>query len=211
VIPTLVWTLPRPAKSRYKGAFPLHFEQNLVQLLGYPEQILHPFGGRAELGLRVDIEPTREPDVVADAHKLPFDDESFDCVVLDPPYSDEEARELYGTPPLRPAVYTKEAVRVLREGGWLVVYGDREPARPARCNHAMRIMVILRPHHRPRVAMVFQKRKRLDPAMYGTDRMPFYGTEVGEDSEGAEQELLGRNGAPDPLGIRSGADGDCPR
>lgn len=41
MIPTLVWTLPRPAKSRYKSAFPLYFEENLVQLLGYPERILH--------------------------------------------------------------------------------------------------------------------------------------------------------------------------
>ena len=171
MISTIVWTLPRPAKSRYKGAFPLYFEQNLVQLLGYPERILHPFGGRAQLGVRVDLDPTLEPDVVADAHDLPFDDETFDCVILDPPYSDEEAMELYAAPPLRPAEYTREAVRVLREGGWLVIYTDREPARPARCNHALRIVVVLRPHHRPRVCGVFQRRK---------PGMPFYGTEDGE-------------------------------
>lgn len=171
VIPTLVWTLPRPARSKYKGAFPLYFEQNLVQLLGYPERILHPFGGMAELGLRVDLNETLEPDLVADAHALPLASGSFDLVVLDPPYSDQEAQELYQTPTLRPAVYTSEAVRVLREGGWLVVYGDREPARPPRCNHALRIVVVLRPHHRPRIAGVFQKRK---------PGMPFYGSELGE-------------------------------
>ena len=75
----------------------------------------------AETGIRVDLDPTLEPDVLADAHALPFEDGSFDCVILDPPYSDEEALELYETPPLRPRVYTREAVRVLREGGWLVV------------------------------------------------------------------------------------------
>lgn len=171
MISTIVWTLPRPPRSKYKGGFPLYFEQNLVQLLGYPERILHPFGGRAEIGTRVDLNETLEPDLVADAHALPLEDESFDLVVLDPPYSDEEARELYATPKLRPAQYTREAVRVLREGGWLVVYGDREPARPARCNHALRIMVVLRPHHRPRIAMVFQKRK---------PGMPHYGTDPGE-------------------------------
>lgn len=171
MIPTLVWTLPRPAKSRYKGAFPLYFEENLIQLLGYPERVLHPFGGMAETGTRVDLNPTVQPDVVADAHELPFEDGSFDCVILDPPYSDEEAAELYETPPLRPAVYTAEALRVLREGGWLVVYTDREPARPPRCNHTLRIVVVLRPHHRPRIAGVFQKRR---------PGMPFYGTEAGE-------------------------------
>lgn len=171
MIPTLVWTLPRPPESKYKGGFPRYFEQNLVQLLGYPERILHPFGGRAALGVRVDYRPDVQPDIVGDAHDLPFDDASFDLVVLDPPYSDEEAAELYETPPLRRAAYTAEAVRVLCEGGWLAVYGDREPARPPRCNHTLRIIVVLRPNHRPRTCMVFQKRK---------PGMPFYGTEAGE-------------------------------
>lgn len=171
MIPSLVWTLPRPARSRYKGAFPLYFEENLVQLLGYPDRILHPFGGRATIGERVDLDPTVEPDHVADAHALPFADGCYDLVVLDPPYSDEEAAELYGTPKLRRSVYMGEAVRVLREGGWLAVYGDREPTRPTRCNHALRIVVVLRPQHRPRVCMVFQKRK---------PGMPHYGTEPGE-------------------------------
>lgn len=171
MITSIVWTLPRPPKSKYKGGFPLYFEQNLMQLLGYPDRVLHPFGGMAEIGTRVDLNGSVLPDVVADAHALPFEDGSFDCVILDPPYSDGEALELYETPPLRPAVYTREAVRVLREGGWLVVYTDREPRRPARCNHAMRIVVVLRPSHRPRVVGVFQKRK---------PGMPFYGTEDGE-------------------------------
>ena len=172
MIPTITWTLPRPPKSRYKGGFPLYFEENLIKLLGYPETILHPFGGRAEHGIRCDIDPLTEPDRVCDAHALPFDDEEFDCVILDPPYSNREALELYGTTvPLRPAVFTAEAVRVTKPGGWVVVYTDREPRRPSRCNHTLRIMVVLRPGHSPRVCGVFQKRK---------PGMPFYGTEPGE-------------------------------
>jgi SAM-dependent methyltransferase len=135
---------------------------------------LQPFGGRAELGIRCDLDPSLEPDHVCDAHDLPFPDESFDCVILDPPYSDEEARELYAAnlPKLRPSVYTKEAVRVLKRGGWLVVYGDREPRRPPCCNHHSRILVVLRPGHRPRICMVFQKRR---------EGMPHFGTEAGEE------------------------------
>lgn len=173
MIPTLSWTLPRPPKSKYKGGFPLYFEQNLQQYLGYPERILQPFGGMAELGVRCDLDEGLEPDYVCDAHALPFEDESFDCVILDPPYSDEEALELYTAflPKLRPSVYKAEAVRVLCPGGWLVLYGDREPTRPPRCNHHSRILVVLRPGHRPRVCMIFQKRK---------PGMPHYGTEVGE-------------------------------
>jgi len=68
-------------------------------------------------------------------------------------------------------LFSREAVRVLRPGGWLCVYTDREPRRPPRCNHTMRIVVVLRPGHSPRVCMVFQKRK---------PGMPHYGSEPGE-------------------------------
>lgn len=177
MIPTLVWTLPRPSRSRYPGSFPLYFEENLIRLLGSPapHEVLHPFGGRAEYGIRVDLQAELEPDVVADAHRLPLDDETFQVVVLDPPYSDEEAATIYSTPRLRPGAYLREAVRVLRPGGYVVVYGDREPRRPPRTNHVMRIVVILRPGHRPRVAGIFQKR---------TPWMAFYGTEPGEEGFG---------------------------
>ena len=172
MVPTIVWHLPRPPRSRYKGGFPLYFEENLVKLLGYPERILHPFGGRAEIGTRVDLDPLVEPDVVADAHELPFEDEFWDCVILDPPYSDGEALELYGvTRKLEPGRYMREAVRVLKPGGWLCLDTDREPPRPARCSPTLRIVVVLRPQHRARICLVFQKRK---------PGMPYYGTEEGE-------------------------------
>lgn len=166
MIPTLTWHLPRPPKSRYRGGFPLHFERNLEQYLGYPERVLQPFGGRAELGTRCDLDPLVEPDYVCDAHELPFEDESWDAVILDPPYSDGEALELYGvTRRLEPAKFTREAVRVLKPGGFLCVYTDREPARPDGCKWHSRIVVILRPWHRPRICGVFQKTK---------PGMPFY-------------------------------------
>jgi hypothetical protein len=116
---------PRPPKSRYKGGFPLHFEQNLIQLLGYPDKVLHPFWGMAEYGTRVELNPAVEPDVVADAHQLPFRDGEFDAVILDPPYSDEEAERLYGTPPLRASQGIMEAAGIEPEKGSL------RPARDA--------------------------------------------------------------------------------
>lgn len=127
MIESLAWVLPRPNKSKYIGSFPLHFEKKLLRELGIDENkdnILHPFGGKAEYGIRGDIKFSVSPDFVGDAHCLPFGDNIFDLVILDPPYNEEYSKRLYGTnhTKLRYKTYTAEAVRVCREGGYVVMY-----------------------------------------------------------------------------------------
>ena len=70
-------------------------------------------------GVRVDIRPETEPDIVCDARSTPFDDESFDWIMIDPPYSEDYARNLYGTEASypRPGQLMKEASRLLKPGG----------------------------------------------------------------------------------------------
>lgn len=48
--------------------------------------VLHPFGGRSRFGTRMDIDPFVRPDVLADAWLPPYGKDSFDVVILDPPY-----------------------------------------------------------------------------------------------------------------------------
>lgn len=48
--------------------------------------VIHFFGGRSRFGTRIDIDPIVSPDVIADAWLPPFRNESFDTVILDPPY-----------------------------------------------------------------------------------------------------------------------------
>ena len=129
MIESLAWVLPRPRRcNKYIGSFPQHFEKKVIRLLGFDEikdknKILHPFGGMSEFGIRVDIKPEVEPDYIGDAHNLEmFKDETFDLVILDPPYSEEYSKRLYGTKKLKFKTYTKEAVRVLKNGGYLVMY-----------------------------------------------------------------------------------------
>jgi hypothetical protein len=50
------------------------------------KSVLHLFGGRASFGTRLDIDPRTQPDVIGDAFLPPFGKESFDVVILDPPY-----------------------------------------------------------------------------------------------------------------------------
>lgn len=48
--------------------------------------MLHLFGGQATFGTRLDIDANTHPDVLGDAWLPPFARESFDVVILDPPY-----------------------------------------------------------------------------------------------------------------------------
>lgn len=162
MIPSEVWVLPRPRPDAYVGSFPLHFEKKLWRTMGCPEKVLHPFGGLAELGDSVDLNATTTPTWVGNAHDLSFiADESYDLVILDPPYSDEESEWLYGTPPLKRGVYTREAVRVCKTGGHVCVYQIKQPARPAGTRLVRRIVVLTRTGHAPRVCFVFEKFEQL--------------------------------------------------
>jgi len=158
VIPTETWVLPRPRKDAYVGSFPLHFEQRLWRLLGKPEKVLHPFGGLAEIGDFVDLNETTSPTWVGDAHDLHFiADETYDLVILDPPYSSDESAELYGTPPLRWNTFVGEAVRVCKPGGHVAVYHVKQPPRPSGTRLVRRIVVLTRTWHAPRLCFVFEK------------------------------------------------------
>ncbi len=64
--------------------FPRAVEKRLIE--DCTGSVLHLFGGRSSFGTRIDIDPVVKPHVLADAWLPPFAAESFDVVVLDPPY-----------------------------------------------------------------------------------------------------------------------------
>lgn len=161
-IPTEAWVLPRPSRSKYVGSFPLHFEKRLWEVLGKPEKILQPFGGCAEIGDTVDLNPTVGATWVGDAHDLHWiDNDTYDAVILDPPYSDEEAEELYDTPPLKYGKFVKEAVRVCKPAGHVCIYHVKQAPRPAGTVLVRRIVVLTRTWHAARICMIYQKDARL--------------------------------------------------
>ncbi len=62
-IPTTPGSCRAPARTRYVGGFPLHFERRLWEVLGKPEKVLHPFGGLCESATSVDLNATTAPDL----------------------------------------------------------------------------------------------------------------------------------------------------
>jgi len=164
MIENISWVLPRPRKTnKYIGGFPLHFEKKVIRLLGFDEikdkdKILHPFGGMSEFGIRVDIKPEVKPDFVGDAHNLEmFKDNTFELVILDPPYNEEYSKRLYGTEKPRWKAYTKEAVRVLKEGGYLVVYHYLATPRVENTVLVKRIFLETRVWHKLRCIHIHKK------------------------------------------------------
>ena len=159
-IPNICWVLPRPRPDHYKGSWPLHFGKKITwELFGKEIKplILNPFGGKSEVGLRCDITKDAQPDFFADAHKLPFKDNIFDAVYLDPPYNNSLSKKLYGTKKIKYNLFIKEAVRVCKSGGYIVSYHYVMTPRPDGTSYYMRIFLGTRVWHKLRIACIFKK------------------------------------------------------
>jgi hypothetical protein len=102
------------------GMYPASFIAKILPWLRCKRsEVLHVCSGGLPKGegIRVDIRPEALPDIVADGRSLPMPDGSIAAVLIDPPYSEHYARELYGTAYPRPAHLLKEAARVVRPNG----------------------------------------------------------------------------------------------
>lgn len=172
----LAWVLPRPKPDHYKGGMPLYCEDWLLELareiLGYSSScdfgpsILNLFCGMNKQGLRVDLNPEVEPDILCDAHIISkvLDKKlkgcRFDIILADPPYSNKEAKELYGTPPLQYKVWTAECEKLLVSGGLLIVYHKyiMPNPNPEKFTVVKRVFIGGRPYHLLRAAIFFQKK-----------------------------------------------------
>lgn len=136
---TLIWKHPEFDEPRYPGMFPKGCEKRLWRLLGKPnpKTILHVFGGRAEIGVRIDINPSVFPDHVMDAHHLEFLDESFKVVICDPPFSDSNNWNEYKNPDAQSLdmnQWLSEASRVCQKNGFIVVRHFWRTKAPPKCS-----------------------------------------------------------------------------
>jgi hypothetical protein len=68
------WSFPRKINRKLQADFA-------------GQSVLHLFGGKASFGVRMDIDAVVKPDIIGDAWLPPFLDQSFDVVILDPPYN----------------------------------------------------------------------------------------------------------------------------
>ena len=163
----LAWWLPRPNKNKYKGGMPLYCEDWLIKLAKdilhiWNPKILNVFCGACRYGLRVDINPKAKPDLLYDIHNLSekLEAKSFDIILADPPYSNQEAKDLYNTPKLKYKIWTKECDKLLKVGGLFIIYHSRFMPPPIKQDYktVKRVFVAGIPNHPPRIAIYYMKK-----------------------------------------------------
>jgi len=119
------------------GRFPNGWLKEVLraQLLGDVgrDDILHVCSGTLQEKWTVDLRPQARPAVIADGCSLPFASASFEAVLMDPPYSETYAKNLYGTGNPRPSWLLKEAARVVRHGGRIGLLHVVVPFAPPAC------------------------------------------------------------------------------
>lgn len=103
------------------GGYPKGFLTRAYQLVkaSDPDTVLHMCSGSVQRGIRLDVRAEKRPTVIADARHAPFKDGSFSAILIDPPYSEDYATNLYGTGAVYPApgALMAEACRLLKPGG----------------------------------------------------------------------------------------------
>lgn len=111
-------------KVKLYGQYPQTFLRRACALFPLAKDVLHaPSGSLIDLPaghVTMDMyeDDVRKPMFQGDVSKMPFADNSFDLVLSDPPYSEEDSR-LYGCAKFPEKKFMAECRRVLRPGGYL--------------------------------------------------------------------------------------------
>lgn len=124
--------------SDCKGQFPAGFSAWLKQMGWWGEKRVYLCSGGVEdaEAIRVDIRPETKPTHCEDARKTSLPSGEFDLVILDPPYSLDLAKTLYGTEEHFSGIngFTPEAARICKPNGLIITLTYEIPKRIKGCD-----------------------------------------------------------------------------
>lgn len=124
--------------GKIKGSFPKGFLKWIADMGWTGQDRCYLCAGLVDdpKACRVDIREDVNPTVLADAANTKLSSESFDWVMLDPPYTKDLARELYNTEKHYHGInaFTKEAARICKPGGLILTLSYEIPKRLKSCD-----------------------------------------------------------------------------
>ena len=122
-----------PRTNGYPGGFPVGFLKYVQDNGWWGENRAYLCAGMVDdpKSVRVDIRSEVHPTHCEDARRTSLQENSFDCVIVDPPYSAELAERLYDTKKVFASVnaFTKEAERICEPGGIIISLSYEVPKR----------------------------------------------------------------------------------
>lgn len=120
-IDTTTWLCgPPPAKGQMQR-YPTRFIYNLKKK--YPiegKKVLTLFSGSSDIGDTVDIRPETKASHIGSYDNLPFENETYDMVIADPPYNELYAKEWKKDLP-KPKKILLESARVTKPNGLILI------------------------------------------------------------------------------------------
>jgi len=121
-----------------KGSFPKGFLSWVKKMGWWGNQRCYLCSGMVEdsTAFRVDVRPETKPTHLENATKTSILSSSCDLVVIDPPYTKDLAKTLYGTEKEFYGInsFTKEAERICKDGGLIITLSYEIPKRIKNCD-----------------------------------------------------------------------------
>ncbi len=125
-------------QGQIKGSFPKGFIKWITEQGWVGKERCYLCAGMIDDkdSTRVDIRPEVNPTVLVDAKDTGLPDESFDWIMIDPPYTKILARDYYDTEKHYHGInaYTKEAERLCKPNGLILTLSYEIPKRIKNCD-----------------------------------------------------------------------------
>lgn len=121
-----------PRNNNYPGGFPIGFLNWIKELDFWKENRCYLCSGAVDdkESIRVDLNPAVKPTHLEDAGNTSLKENSFDWIMIDPPYSKELAKSLYDLNFYKSInYYTKEANRLIKKDGLILTLSYEIPKR----------------------------------------------------------------------------------
>lgn len=118
-------------KAVYYGQYPSTFVKRVTAMFPTDQyRMLHGCCGRCHIAgaVNLDLHNLPEVDVVGNMESTPFEDGSFDVILLDPPYSQQDSDRYKSGRLISSRKVMAESKRLLAPGGWLLWLDEKYPS-----------------------------------------------------------------------------------